>query len=111
MKLIKIATISMMLMIPIYGFAGISKTEDVRTTKAANQFCSTNEECVDVVSMELDGMYWQGLNERDPVSIGTLINRKDRSLKSLCEHMSDKKICETYKNQLMLKYMTGLLDR
>lgn len=88
-----------------------SSVEDLRTTKAAEFVCKTDKECVDLVSLQLDGLYFEGLNERDPASIGTLINRKARDLRSFCDHAPDKRVCETYKNKLMLKYMTGLLDR
>lgn len=79
--------------------------------KEAGWFCSTNRECVDVISLELESMYFQGLNERDPVTIGTLVNRKHRELANYCEYAPEKKMCEAYKAKLMLQYMTGLLDR
>lgn len=88
-----------------------SAAADNQTSKAANMVCSIDKECSDLVSIQLDGMYYLGLNERDPASIGTLINRKAKSLQTFCEHAEDRKICETYRNQLMLKYITGLLDR
>lgn len=91
-----------------------AKRENVeynQSNKTASIFCSNNEECIDVVAMELDAMYYQGVNETNQHTMGTLINRKDRSLADYCNHAKDKKSCETYKNQLMLKYMTGLLDR
>lgn len=96
------------LLAPILSTASI---EEKRTDKAAEFVCSTNKECQDIVSMQLDGMYYRGLNENDPASVGTLINRKAKQLKDFCLHSADQKICENYKNQLMLKYVTGLLDR
>ncbi|ADJ19438.1 valyl tRNA synthetase modifier [Acinetobacter phage 133] len=79
--------------------------------KEAGWFCSTNRECIDVISLELESMYFQGLNERDPVTIGTLVNRKHRELSGYCEYAPEKKMCEAYKSKLMLQYITGLLDR
>ncbi|QGT53898.1 valyl tRNA synthetase modifier [Acinetobacter phage vB_AbaM_Konradin] len=109
MKLLKLIVITGALVAPILTNASV---EDRRTSKAASLVCSSNAECIDIVSMQLDGMYFMGLNERDRrASIGTLINRKSRSLDSLCEHAEDKAMCENYKNQLMLKYIIGLLDR
>ncbi|ADG60037.1 valyl tRNA synthetase modifier [Acinetobacter phage Acj9] len=103
------ALILAMLLASPFSFA--ESIEDLRTTQAAEFVCLTDKECVDLVSLQLDGMYYEGLNERDPASIGTLINRKARSLRTFCHHAPDKRLCETYKNKLMLKYMTGLLDR
>ncbi|EQA7786726.1 hypothetical protein ACX818_001320 [Acinetobacter baumannii] len=108
MKLLKLIVILGALVAPMVASAS---TEDKRTSKAAGQVCSTNAECIDLVSIQLDGMYFMGLNERDKASIGTLINRKAKTLSSFCDHAEEKKICENYKNQLMLKYITGLLDR
>ena len=108
MTALKLVVILGALIAPILATAS---TEEKRTDKAAEFVCSTNRECVDLVSMQLDGMYYMGLNETDNVSIGTFINRKSKTLMTFCRHAPDKKVCETYKNQLMLKYMTGLLDR
>lgn len=91
--------------------ASAENTSEKRTSKAAETVCSKDRECTDLVSIQLDGMYYLGLNERDPVSIGALINRKAKTLQTFCEHAEDRRICETYRNQLMLKYITGLLDR
>ena len=87
--------------------------ENKQSSKTANQFCSQNDECVDVVAMELDALYYQGLNEPRNTSIGTLINRKEKYYIDYCKHSKEKLkySCESYKNQLMLKYITGLLDR
>lgn len=95
------------LCIPVLGIA--KDHPDIE--KTAKQFCTSNVECVDLITMELEGFYHQGLNEGHDVTIGTHINRKARSLISYCEYSRDKKTCETYKAQLMLKYMNGLLDR
>lgn len=108
MTTLKIVVILGVMFAPILSTASI---EEKRTDKTAEFVCSTDKECVDIVSMQLDGMYYTGLNETDPATIGTLINRKAKTLKNFCQHSEDKRVCETYKNQLMLKYMTGLLDR
>lgn len=108
MKLLNLLCLSVVMLVPSFVYAAQSETE---VTKTAKLFCDANKECVDVVSMELDGMYYQGLNEKKEVTIGTLINRKARSLNSYCEYSKDPKLCESYKNQLMLRYITGLLDR
>lgn len=89
----------------------IAKPSKAEVQKEAGWFCSTNTECMDIISLELESMYFQGLNERDPVTIGTLVNRKSRELANYCEYAPEKKICEEYKSKLMLQYMTGLLDR
>lgn len=81
------------------------------TEKAANKFCLSDKECIDVVSLELDSLYNQGLNESTPTTVGTLINRKSKSFSTYCDHSPNAKLCEAYKNQLMLRYMAGLLDR
>lgn len=85
--------------------------EYIQSNKTAGLYCSSNKECIDVVAMELDAMYYQGLNETKQHTVGTLINRKDRSLRDYCKHADKVEQCETYKNQLMLKYMSGLLNR
>ncbi|AHE63451.1 valyl tRNA synthetase modifier [Acinetobacter phage ZZ1] len=98
----------MIISMPVYAQ---NTASDKQTSKAASMVCSIDKECSDLVSIQLDGMYYLGLNERDPASIGTLINRKAKTLQTFCEHAEDRKICDTYRNQLMLKYITGLLDR
>lgn len=104
--LIIIAAVCALIAHPVYA-----STAENRTSKAAEVVCSKDKECTDLVSIQLDGMYFLGLNERDPASIGTLINRKAKTLQTFCEHAEDRRVCENYRNQLMLKYITGLLDR
>ena len=79
--------------------------------KTAINFCDANKECIDIIAMELDGMYRQGLNESKHSTDGVLINRKARALNSYCMYAKNKDLCEQYKNQLMLQYITGLLNR
>ena len=88
-----------------------NSVESNRTDRVASHFCDTKKECVDIISMELESMYYKGHNERDKVSIGTLINRKTREYAGYCTHHVDKELCENYKNQLLLKYISGLLNR
>ena len=109
MKKIILMSIAVILTQLAYGADLTPEYKD--STKTAIVFCSKDKQCVDVVSMELDGMYYQGLNETQKTTIGTLINRKDRELADYCYKAKDKNKCETYRNQLMLKYMTGLLER
>lgn len=99
------------LMISSMTFAIDITPEYKDSTKTANVFCLKDKNCVDVVSMELDGMYYQGLNETQKTTIGTLINRKDREMADYCYKANNKDQCESYRNQLMIKYMTGLLER
>lgn len=89
----------------------IAKPTKNDLTKTAQWFCTNDKECIDIVSLELDSMYQQGLNEKDQATVGTLINRKARTLNNYCTHAPDKKVCEAFKSQLMLKYMSGLLER
>ena len=112
MNILKMIFVAGILAVPIATNANIG-VEYKQSSKTANQFCLKNKECVDVVAMELDALYYQGLNEPRSTTIGTLINRKDRSLLDYCQHTgaSIKDSCEEYKNQLMLKYIMGLLDR
>ena len=79
--------------------------------KTVNKFCLSDKECIDIVSLELDSLYNQGLNEISSPTVGTLINRKAKSLSDYCTHSDNRRLCESYKNQLMLRYMSGLLDR
>lgn len=109
MKLFHLIVVMGALLAPIAASA--DNTSEKRTSKAADMVCSKDKECTDLVSIQLDGMYYLGLNERDPVSIGALINRKAKTLQTFCEHAEDRRVCENYRNQLMLKYITGLLDR
>lgn len=108
MTSIKLIVILGALVAPILS---VASTEEVRSAKTAEFVCYTNKDCVKFVSMQLDSMYYEGLNEREPVTLGTFINRKSKQLASFCDSSQDKKVCENYKNQLMLKYITGLLDR
>lgn len=105
-KLALVATI----MLPC-GVIADSKVEYNHSESTARQYCLSDKECFDIVSMELDSYYRQGINESGSTSIGTHINRKDKKLADYCKHADNKKSCIDYKNQLMLKYITGLLDR
>lgn len=105
--------IALALMVAIIPIANAKKEngEYNQSNITAGVFCLNDKECIDVVAMELDAMYYQGLNESKQNTMGTLINRKHRSLADYCNHSKNEENCEIYKNQLMLKYMTGLLDR
>lgn len=83
---------------------------DVEVQKATDKLCQQNEACKDIVDMNLKGAYYEGLNERQNVTIGTLINRKSKSLLPLCDGF-DSVVCKEYKDQIMLRYINGLLSR
>lgn len=103
--------ISLIVAMPVYSMT----IEEARTEKVAKQFCSTNKECNDMIAMELSSQLFQGQNDsRDrSVTIGTHINRKSKQLQSYCVHIPEdnKKLCEQYKNALLLKYINGLLEQ
>ena len=103
--------VSLIIAMPTYSMT----IEEERTEKVAKQFCSTNKECNDLIAMELSSQLFQGQNDsRDrSVTIGTHINRKSKSLQSYCIHIpaQNQKLCEQYKNALLLKYINGLLER
>ncbi len=109
MKFIKLIVVMGALIAPMLSIA--ASTTETRTNKTASNVCLNNAECADLVSIQLTGMYYSGLNEPNSVTIGTYINRKSKELHNFCDKASDKKVCESYKNQLMIQYITGLLDR
>lgn len=103
MKLKHVLVIFCLLSTTIYA-------SDIEVQKASDRLCQQNEACKDIVDMNLKGAYYEGLNEKQNVTIGTLINRKSKSLLPLCDGF-DSSLCKEYKDQIMLRYINGLLSR
>lgn len=80
--------------------------------RIAQTFCNTNTECVDILALELDSAFNDGV--RDSSSSAqwtTLINRKAKSMKDLCVNAPNENICLMYRDQLMARYMSGLSSK
>ena len=83
-----------------------SMHESLRIAKA---FCSANPECIDILALELDSAYDDGV--RDSISKSqwsSLINRKAKQLNNLCDKAPNVEVCKTYRDQLILRYIVGL---
>lgn len=84
--------------------------DDLHMNNIADRLCNSNLKCKDIVIINLQGEYREGLNEKRSTSIGTLINNKQNSMKTFCSGNEDA-VCESYKQQLILHYIKGLLSR
>lgn len=109
MKKLTILIIAIILNIGIIS-ANAAQNNDPDVVKIHDKLCGANESCKDIVAINLNGAYYEGLNEKQDVTIGTLINRKSKSLVNLCDGL-DISVCKEYKDQLMLRYIKGLLSR
>lgn len=80
--------------------------------RIAQTFCNTNAECVDILALELDSAFSEGVKDsRSTAQWTSLINRKAKSMKDLCDNAPNENICMMYRDQLMARYMAGLSSK
>ncbi|ASD52047.1 valyl tRNA synthetase modifier [Pseudomonas phage PspYZU05] len=77
------------------------------TTDIAQKYCTGKTECVDIVSLELDEFYDKGYNDSKTYNWGAAMLRVTAELNSLCATSPDKLLCESYRNELTIQYLTG----
>lgn len=78
----------------------------------ARTFCNVNIECADILALELDSAFNDGVKDSNSsAQWNTLINRKAKSWKDLCDKAPSKNICMMYRDQLMARYMAGLSSK
>jgi hypothetical protein len=95
------------LMISTGAYASGGSMEE--SLNIAKSFCSTNTECIDILSLQLDGAYEDGVRaSKSKVDWNVLMNRKTKQLNNLCDKAPDLDICLDYRNRLMEQYMKGL---
>ncbi|ANA49460.1 valyl tRNA synthetase modifier [Salmonella phage vB_SnwM_CGG4-1] len=79
--------------------------------KIAKSFCSANVECIDILSLQLDGAYEDGVRaSKNKSEWNVLINRKTKQLNNLCDKAPSASMCLDYRNRLLEQYMRGLTD-
>ncbi|QQG32227.1 valyl tRNA synthetase modifier [Citrobacter phage CkP1] len=97
------------LMISVGAYASSESMEE--SLHIAKSFCSTNIECVDILSLQLDGAYEDGVRaSKSKVDWNVLMNRKTKQLNNLCDKAPKIEICLDYRNRLMEQYMKGLTE-
>ena len=79
--------------------------------KIAKSFCATNTECIDILSLQLDGAHEDGVRaSKSKAEWNVLMNRKTKQLNNLCDKAPNVEICLDYRNRLMEQYMKGLTE-
>ncbi|AFU64059.1 valyl-tRNA synthetase modifier [Salmonella phage vB_SenM-AKM_NP4] len=104
----KIALVLSLLLISGANASGDNMEESL---KIAKSFCSTNAECIDILSLQLDGAYEDGVRaSKSKSEWNVLINRKTKQLNNLCDKAPNTEICFDYRNRLLEQYMRGLTN-
>ncbi|WWS24676.1 hypothetical protein vBKpnAMK4_00492 [Klebsiella phage vB_Kpn_AM_K4] len=96
----------------IRELAQIKRESQMRCVSKTDYDLNTNSECVDILALELDSAFSDGVKDsRSPAQWTTLINRKAKSMKDLCVNAPNENICLMYRDQLMARYMSGLSSK
>lgn len=75
--------------------------------KTAKLFCGSNNECIDVVALELDSSYRDGqaaVNKWRKAAV----KRKEKQLVDFCDKAPNITICEAYRENIMKQYINGM---
>lgn len=76
--------------------------------KSAKLFCGSNNECIDIIALELDGSYRAGIEAKKKGTRWDLaVNRKAKQLTGLCDKAPNEELCFNYRNLLLQKFTLG----
>lgn len=92
-----------LLFVPFLCFA--NPMDDAINT--AKHFCKDDQECINVLAVELDTSYYEGTQDADKDKLSALKDKMG-TLKDLCESAPDLNVCESYKVALMERYIAGI---
>ena len=83
------------------------------STQIAKRFCKDNEECNNIISLELDSAYYSGKEDmkRKNANPANLIKNKKKKLSQLCDKAPNEEMCLAYRESLMTLYMKGLFNQ
>lgn len=77
--------------------------------KSAKMFCGSNNECIDIIALELDSSYRAGLEAKIKGTRWDLaVNRRAKQLTDLCDKAPNEDLCFNYRNLLLQKFVIGL---
>jgi sensor histidine kinase YesM len=92
-----------LLFVPFLSFAN-PMNDAINTAK---HFCKDDQECINVLAVELDTSYYEGTLDVNKDKLSALENKMG-TLKDLCESAPDLNVCESYKIALMERYIAGI---
>lgn len=90
---------------------GVHANEQDESIKIAKHFCSANQECIDILSLELDSSYEAGLRDGKKGNAGKLITARREKLSSFCIGAPVGDMCIAYRDTLLNNYIKGLSKR
>ncbi|AJD81927.1 hypothetical protein YenMTG1_117 [Yersinia phage vB_YenM_TG1] len=86
------------------------KADDVvwkESIKTAKLFCGSNNECVDVIALELDSAYRDGQTAINKWRTDA-IKRKEKQLETFCDKAPNLTMCVSYRENIMKQFISGL---
>lgn len=92
-------------------FVSLGVHANDNSIETAQRFCAKNQECIDILSMELDSSYQAGLKEGHKNTVNKLISSRRNKLSLFCEGSPVKDMCIAYKDLLLENYIKGLSER
>ena len=103
----KIAFLFLMLI----TFSSFAATDE-NVMKIANNICSKDNECVNIIALELDKSYYDGINAKQKAeTLQASITKKENSLSNLCVKAPDRNLCDYYKHELINEFYLGYTEK
>lgn len=91
---------------------GVHANETDNSIQIAKRFCIANQECIDILALELDSSYQAGLRDGGKGSnTQDLITVKRKKLSSFCKGAPTGDMCTAYRDTLLNNYIKGLSER
>ncbi len=91
---------------------GVIANETDDSIKLAKMFCFSNQECVDIVALELDSSYQAGLRDgKKKNDTKKLITARRNKLSSFCKGAPSEDLCIAYRDSLLNNYIKGLSEK
>lgn len=79
----------------------------------AKRYCTTNMECIDIISLELDSAYHAGIRDgkKKNANLGNMIVIKKQKLTNFCDKAPNADLCLSYREELLKLYIKGLAEK
>lgn len=75
---------------------------------SAQNICNGDSECINVIALELDNSYSDGVNTKNKnIPLDIAMKSKIDNLSGLCDMAPDANLCSYYKNQLLREFYLG----
>ncbi|AWD90547.1 valyl tRNA synthetase modifier [Erwinia phage Cronus] len=84
-----------------------------QSLEIAKRFCSSNLECIDILSLELDSAYHAGQKDggKKNADLNKLVIDKKSRLSTFCAKAPNADLCSAYRDQLLMLYVKGLAEK